>query len=324
MILRRNSRRRNRSGVKPRRHFCDSAGKCSFVRRRKVCRQGRCDIAFLSMRRTLSTARRRIERLPSSNAAESSILSYNTVRINVEVSVPAVFTARRTPEGGALPRLSSGLVQRFKQCRVEEPSKLAFRLFPWRGGSLSACRAGTPRVFRPNPVRHFSQCCGETLKLAFRTLSVAQRLVVRLQGGQQCRRTTEIRSEVSRPPDLFRTASPRNRKVSSLLLSRFGRAGATANASAHFSYLFRSVSLDRYIHMPHHRPSSQVTLGSAQTRQGTLGSLDSPSAAASSTERHSTLKHRRKPLPQRRSAVASHLVPTRNAPQRSARRPPAR
>ena len=155
------------------------------------------------------------------------------------------------------------------------------------------------------------------MKLAFRTLSVAQRRIERLQGVQFCRHTTEIRSEVSRPPDLFRTASPRNRKVSSLLLSGFGRAGATANASAHFSDLLRSVSLDRYIHTPHHRPSSQVTLGSAQTRQGTLGSLDSPSAAASSTERRSTLKHRRKPLPQRRSAVASHLVLTRNAPQRS-------
>ena len=98
-----------------------------------------------------------------------------------------------------------------------------------------------------------------------------------------------------------------------------GGLGATANASAHFSYLLRSVSLDRYIHMPHHRPSSQVTLGSAQTRQGTLGSLDSPSAAASSTERRSALKHRRKPRPSRRSAVASHLARTRNAPQRSSR-----
>ena len=231
------------------------------------------------MRRTLSTARRRIERLPSRNAAISSILSYNTVRINVEVSVPAVFTARQTPEGGALPRLSSEYCAAFQSM---------------------------PR--------------GKTLKLAFRTLSMAWRLVVRLQGGQQCRHTTEIRSEVSRPPDLFRTASSRNRKVSSLLLSGFGRAGATANASGHFPRLFRSVSLDRYIHTPHHRPSSQVTLGSAQTCQGTLGSLDSPSAAASLTERRSALKHRRKPLPQRRSAVASHLALTRNAPQRSARR----
>ena len=182
---------------------------------------------------------------------------------------------------------------------------------------MSACRAGTPRVFRPHPVRHFRQCRGGTLKLAFRTLSVAQRRIERLQGVQFCRHTTEIRSEVSRPPDLFRTASPRNRKVSSLLLSGFGRAGATANASAHFSYLLRSVSLDRYIHTPHHRPSSQVTLGSAQTRQGTLGSLDSPSAAASSTERRSALNRRRKPRPSRRSAVISYFAPTRNAPQRS-------
>ena len=138
--------------------------------------------------------------------------------------------------GGALPRLSSSLVQRFSQCRGET-LKLAFRLFPWRGGSLSACRAGTPRVFRPNPVRHFSQCRGGMLKLAFRTLSMARRLVVRLQGGQQCRHTTEIRSEVSRPPDLFRTASSRNRKVSSLLLSGFGRAGGYGKRFWAFSAL---------------------------------------------------------------------------------------
>ena len=159
------------------------------------------------------------------------------------------------------------------------------------------------------------------MKIAFRTLSMARRRIERLQGVQFCRHTTEIRSEVSRPPDLFRTASSRNRKVSSLLLSGFGRAGATANASGHFPRLFRSVSLDRHIHTPHHRPSSQVTLGSAQTRQGPLGSLDSPSAAASSDEEHYAFQRRRKPLPQRRSAVSSYFTHLRNAPQRAAPSP---
>ena len=54
---------------------------------------------------------------------------------------------------------------------------------------------------------------------------MARRRIERLQGVQFCRRTMEIRSEVSRPPDLFRTASPGNRKVSSLLFSDSGGLG---------------------------------------------------------------------------------------------------
>ena len=243
-------------------------------------------------------ARRRVERLPSRNAAISSILSYNTVRINVEVSVPAVFTARQTPEGGSA---ATSFVQ----------SCAAFQSMP-RGNdevsvpAVSMARRLVVRLPSRNAARLSSESCTAfqsmprgNVEVSVPAVSMVRRLVVRLQGGQQCRHTTEIRSEVSRPPDLFRTASSRNRKVSSLLLSGFGRAGATANASGHFPRLFRSVSLDRHIHTPHHRPSSQVTLGSAQTRQGTLGSLDSPSAAASSTERRSALNRRRKPRPSR-------------------------
>ena len=136
--------------------------------------------------------------------------------------------------------------------------KLAFRLFPWRGGSLSAYRAdnnaATPRKF-------------------------ARKLAARPTYSAQHRREIERFRPYCFPDS--------------------GGLGATANASGHFSYLLRSVSLDRHIHTPHHRPSSQVTLGSAQTRQGTLGSLDSPSAAASSTERRSALNRRRKPRPSR-------------------------
>ena len=72
---------------------------------------------------------------------------------NVEVSIPALSMAWRLvvrlPSRNAA-RLSSGLVQRFSQCRGGT-LKLAFRLFPWRGGSLSAYRAdnnaATPRKF---------------------------------------------------------------------------------------------------------------------------------------------------------------------------------
>ena len=62
-----------------------------------------------------------------------------------------------------------------------------------------------------------------------------------------------------------------------------------------------------------------ATAGSARTRQGTLGSLDSPSAASSSDERRCETRRRRKPLPQWRSAVVSNFVSTRNVPQRSSR-----
>ena len=47
--------------------------------------------------------------------------SCSAVGINVEVSVPAVSTARRTPEEvGALPHFSSDLAQRFRQCCGDE------------------------------------------------------------------------------------------------------------------------------------------------------------------------------------------------------------
>ena len=166
-------------------------------------------------------ARRLVERLPSRNAA----------------------------------RFSSDLSQRFSQCRGGT-LKLAFRLFPWRGGSLSAYRAdnnaATPRKF-------------------------ARKLAARPTGSAQHRREIERFRPYCFPDS--------------------GGLGLRQTLLGIFPRLFRSVSLDRHIRTPHHRPSSQVTLGSAQTRQGTLGSLDSPSAAASSTERRSTLNRRRKPRP---------------------------
>ena len=162
-------------------------------------------------------------------------------------------------------------------------SKSAFRLFPWRGGSLSAYRAdnnaATPRKF-------------------------ARKLAARPTGS--ARHGWKI--GVFRPCRFLDS----------------GGLGLLTNAFAHFSALAPLRFVGTTHPHAHLRPTSKATAGSARTRQGTLGSLDSPSAAASSNEHRSALNRRRKPLPQRRSAVASHLVPTRNAPPRSARRPPAR
>ena len=154
---------------------------------------------------------------------------------------------------------------------------------------------------------------------------MARRRIERLQGVQFCRRTTEIRSEVSRPPDLFRAASPRNREVSSLLLSGFGRAGATANASGHFSAL---VPL-RFVGLTHsYVPSSTIELshgGLCPHPPRNLRFLGFSfrcrlfGRTSLCTQRHSTLNRRRKPRPPRRRAVVSHLVPTRNATQRPSR-----
>ena len=63
-----------------------------------------------------------------------------------------------------------------------------------------------------------------------------------------------------------------------------------------------------------------VTLGAAQTRQGTSGSLDSPFAAASSGETGCEPKNAgAAPRPSRDCAVSSYLPFPRNAPQQSSR-----
>ena len=87
---------------------------------------------------------------------------------NIEVSVPAISMARR----------------RIEHLRSENAAVSFVRILCSVSGNVT----------------------GETLKLAFRTLSMARQRIERLQGVQFCRRTMEIRSEVSRPPDLFRAA----------------------------------------------------------------------------------------------------------------------
>ena len=131
-------------------------------------------------------------------------------------------------------------------------------------------------------------------------VSNARRRVDRLQGGQHCRSTLEIRSEVSAPALMVPRYLGSVREVSSLLFSGSGGLGLRLEVLC----IFRAFHL---------RPPSLATAGSARTRQGTLGSLDSPSAAASSDEEHYAFQRRRKPLPQRRSAVNSNQPnPRRN------------
>ena len=82
---------------------------------------------------------------------------------------------------------------------------------------------------------------------------MARRRIERLRGVQFCRRTMEIRSEVSRPPDWFRPAWLENWNVSSLLLSGFGRAGVTDECDCAF---FRACSAPFRRNNPSARPPS--------------------------------------------------------------------
>ena len=94
---------------------------------------------------------------------------------------------------------------------------------------------------------------GENVEAGVPAVSMARRRIERLRGVQFCRRTMEIRSEVSRPPDWFRPAWLEDWRVSSLPLSGFGRAGATDECDCAF---FRSCSAPFRRNNPSARPSS--------------------------------------------------------------------
>ena len=110
----------------------------------------------------------------------------------------------------------------------------------------------------------------------------------------------EIRSEVSAPARLRPRWLGGGYLVSSLLV--LGSGGRRGYGRRHFF-----------------RRRSWVTAGSARTRQGTLGSLEPPFAAASSDDGRFFPQGRRKPRPARRSAVGYEQPHTRNAPQRASR-----
>ena len=94
---------------------------------------------------------------------------------------------------------------------------------------------------------------GENVEAGVPAVSMARRRIERLRGVQFCRRTMEIRSEVSRPPDWFRPAWLENWSVSSLLLSGFGRAGVTDECDCAF---FRACSAPFRRNNPSARPPS--------------------------------------------------------------------
>ena len=84
---------------------------------------------------------------------------------------------------------------------------------------------------------------------------MARRRIERLQGVQFCRRTMEIRSEVSGLPDCVRGVWTEKRGVFAPLDFWFGRAGVTGEGSEHFS-------------MHALRTATQAPAGSARTRLG--------------------------------------------------------
>ncbi len=170
-----------------------------------------------------------------------------------EGDVPAVSNARRRG------RFPSGCEARgFVACFFDAAAW-------WREAPLFLIAAGWERG-KPLPL-HSDGWEGDVP-----AVSNARRLVDRLQGGQHCRRALEIRSEVSAPALMVPRYLGTVRKVSSLLFSGSGGLGLRLEAL-------------RFFRAFHLRPPSLATAGSARTRQGTLGSLDSPSAAASSDER---------------------------------------
>ena len=93
----------------------------------------------------------------------------------------------------------------------------------------------------------------ENVEAGVPAVSMARRRIERLRGVQFCRRTMEIRSEVSRPPDWFRPAWLEDWSVSSLLLSGFGRAGVTDECDCAF---FHACSAPFRRNNPSARPPS--------------------------------------------------------------------
>ena len=85
---------------------------------------------------------------------------------------------------------------------------------------------------------------------------MARRRIERLQGVQFCRRTMEIRSEVSGPPDCIRGAWTEKEAFLRLLIFGSGGLGLGVKALGIFS-------------MHSLRTAAQAPAGSARTRQGT-------------------------------------------------------
>ena len=84
---------------------------------------------------------------------------------------------------------------------------------------------------------------------------MVRRRIERLQGVQFCRRTMEIRSEVSGPPDCVRGAWTEKEAFVRLLIFGSGGLGLRAEGSEHFSVHALCTA-------------TQAPAGSARTRLG--------------------------------------------------------
>ena len=169
------------------------------------------------------------------------------------LSVPAAFALFSAKRGKAWRSASMGdggwFCVDWNDARENVERSGCFRAFlREERKSVAFCEYGGRRRFCAD-----WNAAGENVEAGVPAVSMARRRIERLQGVQFCRRTMEIRSEVSRPPDWFRPAWLENWSVSSLPLSGFGRARATDECVCAF---FRACSAPFRRNNPSARPSS--------------------------------------------------------------------
>ena len=99
-------------------------------------------------------------------------------------------------------------------------------------------------------------------------VSMARRRIERLQGVQFCRRTMEIRSEVSGPPDCVRGAWTEKEAFVRLLIFGSGGLGLRRSDGGKAEGLFIFGSFRGAFMHDFHRRTSKAPAGSARTRLG--------------------------------------------------------
>ena len=97
---------------------------------------------------------------------------------------------------------------------------------------------------------------------------MARRRIERLQGVQFCRRTMEIRSEVSGPPDCVRGVWTEKEAFVRLLIFGSGGLGLRRSDGGKAEGLFIFGSFRGAFMHDFHRRTSKAPAGSARTRLG--------------------------------------------------------
>ena len=144
------------------------------------------------------------------------------------LSVPAAFALFSAKRGKAWRSASMGdggwFCVDWNDARENVERSGCFRAFlREERKSVAFCEYGGRRRFCAD-----WNAAGENVEAGVPAVSMARRRIERLQGVQFCRRTMEIRSEVSGPPDCVRGAWTEKRGVFAPLDFWFGRAGVTA------------------------------------------------------------------------------------------------